>query len=209
MNEASISMNKYDFSFTVSFLRLNEMILVAKAYLENRPIDFVNELGIGKSSAGKRLLLEFEKRISKLTIQQLKLLANGDLSTQKQIAYLSACKTYGFIRDFAVAVLREKYLVFDDQMSESDFISFYRRTNDLHPEMDEFTEQTIKKIRQVTFKILEQAGLIDAVRNSLIIILQIMDDTIAKSIINDNPEWLKVFLISDIDINNWTNKWKT
>ena len=208
MNEASISMNKYDFSFTVSFLRLNEMILVAKAYLENRPIDFVNELGIGKSSAGKRLLLEFEKRISKLTIQQLKLLANGDLTTQKQIAYLSACKTYGFIRDFAVAVLREKYLVFDHQISESDFISFYRRTNDLHPEMDEFTEQTIKKLRQVTFKILEQAGLIDAVRNSLII-PQIMDDTIAKSIIHDNPEWLKVFLISDIDINNWTNKRKT
>jgi hypothetical protein len=208
MNEASISMNKYDFSFTVSFLRLNEMILVAKAYLENRPIDFVNELGIGKSSAGKRLLLEFEKRISKLTIQQLKLLANGDLTTQKQIAYLSACKTYGFIRDFTEAVLREKYLVFDHQISESDFISFYRRTNDLHPEMDEFTEQTIKKLRQVTFKILEQAGLIDAVRNSLII-PQIMDDTIAKSIINDNPEWLKVFLISDIDINNWTNKWKT
>jgi Ni,Fe-hydrogenase I large subunit len=181
------------------------MILVAKAYLENRPVDFVNELGNGKASTGKRLLLEFEKRISKLTMQQLTLLANGDFETQKQIAYLSVCKTYGFIRDFAVAVLREKYLVFDHQISEGDYISFYRRTNDLHPEMDGFTEQTIKKLRQVTFKILEQAGLIDAVRNR-VIIPQIVDSNVTKAIIHDNPEWLKVFLMSDIDMNALINE---
>ena len=195
---------KYDFSFTASSLRLNEMIIVANARLENRTIDFVNELGNGKSSTGKRLLMEFEKRISNLTPQQLQLLAKSDLTTQKQIAFLAVCKTYGFIRDFVVDVLREKYLVFDYKITEGDYIGFYRRTSELHSEMDGFTELTIQKLRQVTFKILEQSGLIDSVRNRQII-PQIIDSKVSKAIIEDHPEWLKIFLTSDMDINALIN----
>lgn len=191
---------KYDFSFTASSLRLNEMILVAKAHLENRTIDFVNELGNGKSTTGKRMLMEFDKRISILTPQQLQLLAQSDLTTQKQIAFLAVCKTYGFIRDFTVDVLREKYLVFDYKITEGDYIGFYRRTSELHSEMDNFTELTIQKLRQVTFKILEQSGLIDSVRNREII-PQIIDNKVVNAIKKDNLEWLKIFLISDLDIN--------
>jgi hypothetical protein len=194
-----IESEKYGFSFTASSLRLNEMILVASAIAENRKLDYINELGGGKSTTGKRMLVEFERRISNLTPRQADILINGDFLSQKQIAFLCVCKTYLFIRDFVVEVLREKILVFDYQITEGDYISFYRRKLDLHPEMDKITELTEKKIKQVTFKILEQAGIIDSIK-SKVIQPQIIDKKVMDAIALENPNWLKVLFMSDMDI---------
>ena len=191
--------NKYDFSFTASSLRLKEMILVTKALHGNKEVDYVNDLGNGKSSTGKRMLSEFKKRFSHLTNEQVEVLLKSDLVTQKQITLVSICKSYGFIRDFIIEVVREKLLVYDYEINDGDYISFYRRKYDLHDEMDTITELTEKKIKQVTFKILEQAGLINDIKNR-IIQPQIIDYNLLKAIVNDNPNWLKVLLISDIDI---------
>ncbi len=196
-----VKTEKYDFSFTASSVRLNEMILVAKATLEKQEIDYVNELGRGKASTGKRMFNEFSKRISHLTSDQLSLLVTGDLLIKKQIAYLSVCKTYGFIRDFVIEVIREKFLIFDDQLSEGDYLSFYRRKEELHPEMETLTEITRKKIKQVTFKILEQSDVINNVKDK-VIQPQLVDDAVVRVILSDHPKWLKVFLMSDRDIAN-------
>lgn len=191
--------DKYDFSFTASSLRLNQMILVAKSIVESTEVDFINDLGGGKSSTGKRMLSELNKRIAYMTPGELDILIAGDLVTQKQIAFVTVCKTYGFIRDFAIEVLREKLLVFDYQVTDGDYITFFRRKYDLHEEMESLTELTKNKVRQVTFKILEQSGLIDNIK-SRIIQPQIIDVELMKSIAKDNPYWLKTLLVSDFDI---------
>lgn len=191
--------NKYDFSFTASSLRLNEMLLVARAHHDGVEVDYTNDLGGGKSSTGKRMLSEFKKRISHLTRAQLEILLNSDLVTQKQLTLVSVCKAYSFIREFIVEVVREKVLVYDYQITDGDYISFYRRKFDLHEEMDSLTELTEKKIKQVTFKVLEQAGLINDIKNR-IIQPQIIDYKLMKALVQDNPNWLKVLLVSDRDI---------
>ena len=194
-----VKTNKYDFSFTASSLRLNEMLTVARAKSEGIELDYVNNLGGGKSSTGKRMFSEFNKRLSFMTPKQIEILLNSDLVTQKQIAFVSVCKTYGFIRDFVIEVVREKFLVYDNQITEGDYISFYRRKHDLHDEMETITELTEKKIKQVTFKILEQAGLIDTIK-SRIIQPQIIDFKLMDAIVQDNPNWLQVLLVSDMDV---------
>ena len=194
-----IKTNKYDFSFTALSLRLNEMLLVACAYHNGKEVDYTNDLGSGKSSTGKRMLSEFKKRISHLTPAQVEVLLNSDLVTQKQLTLVAVCKSYSFIREFIVEVVREKVLVYDYQITDGDYISFYRRKFDLHEEMDFLTELTEKKIKQVTFKILEQAGLINDIKNR-IIQPQIIDYKLIKSLVQDNPNWLKVLLVSDMDI---------
>ncbi|MCD6346898.1 MAG: DUF1819 family protein [Bacteroidales bacterium] len=191
---------KYDFSFTATSLRLREMILYANARLDGREIDFVNELGKGKAATGKRFNREFLKRLDNLTDSQVALLATGDLVSQKQIAFLAVCKTYGFLRDFVIEVLREKILLFDYEFNDGEYISFYRRKIDLHPEMEELTEITQKKIRQVSYKILEQAGIIEDVKYK-VIQPQLLDKSVSDAIVSDDPNWLKIFLLSDLDIN--------
>ena len=51
----------------------------------------------------------------------------------------------------------------------------------------------------MTFKILEQAGLINDIKNRLIQ-PQIIDYKFMKALVQDNPNWLKVLLVSDTDI---------
>lgn len=195
----TLKIDKFDFSFTASSLRLNEMLLVARAHYNGIEVDYTNDLGGGKSSTGKRMLSEFKKRISHLTPNQLEVLIKGDLISQKQLAFVSICKSYSFIKEFVVEVVREKALVYDYQITNGDYISFYRRKFDLHEEMDSLTELTEKKIKQVTFKILEQAGLINDIKNR-IIQPQIIDYKLMKALVQDNPNWLKVLLVSDMDI---------
>lgn len=194
-----IMQDKYEFSFIAVSLRLTEMVLVANSKLNNTPIDVASDLGNGKSSTGKRMLIEFEKRLETLTSEQVQLLVSGDLITQKHIAFLAVCKAYGFIRDFVLDVIREKHLVYDYEITEGEYISFYRNKEEFHLEMDDLTDNTAYKIKQVTFKILEQVGIIDNIKTKQIQ-TQLLDEKVIQSILNDDAIWLKIFLMSDTDI---------
>lgn len=191
---------KYDFSFTGASVRLNEILLVLRAWeVEKREVDFTNELGNGKKNTGKRLISELKKRINNLTQEQKQLLLEADSTTQKQIAFVAICKTYKFILDFTIEVIREKYLVFDYQITDGDYNSFIRRKGELHPEIEQLTEITFKKVRQLTFKILEQVGMIDNIKEKNIQ-PQILNQQVVNAIFVDNPLLLKVLLVSDHDI---------
>ncbi|GAF04632.1 BrxA family protein [Saccharicrinis fermentans] len=194
---------KYDFSFTASSLRRNDMVMVAKNLIGREKLNLEQELGRGKGATGKRILRECNKRIAKLTHEQIDLLIDGDLITQNHMAFLAICKLHSFIRDFVVDVVREKLLVYDYGLTEGEYISFYRRKAELHSEMESLKESTQRKIKQVTFKILEQAGLIDGVKTK-VIQAQILDHKVCRTIVSDDKEWLKVFLLTDQDINSWT-----
>ena len=191
---------KYEFSLTGSSLRVNEMILFATKYINEGLLEFKSD----KGTTNKRMVSEFKKRIDNLTVNQQELLLNSNFSNQKQLAFLSACKTYSLLRDFVIEVVREKYLIMDFNLSDTDYISFIRRKEINHDELANLTDQTQAKVKQVIFKILEQAGIIDNVRDKEIQ-LQILGASTKKSIIEDNPEWLKVFLLSDMDIQNELN----
>ncbi|WP_088323654.1 DUF1819 family protein [Polaribacter tangerinus] len=191
---------KYEFSFTASSLRVNDMVLFATKYLNEGVMEFNSD----KGTTNKRMVSEFKKRIDNLTVNQQELLLNSNFSNQKQLAFLSACKTYSLLRDFVIEVVREKFLIMDYNLTETDYISFIRRKEINHDELANLTDQTQAKVKQVIFKILEQAGIIDNVRNKEIQ-LQILGASTKKSIIEDNPEWLKVFLLSDMDIQNELN----
>jgi len=191
---------KYEFSLTGSSLRVNEMILFATKYINEGLLEFKSD----KGTTNKRMVSEFKKRIDNLTVNQQELLLNSNFSNQKQLAFLSACKTYSLLRDFVIEVVREKYLIMDFNLSDTDYISFIRRKEINHDELANLTDQTQAKVKQVIFKILEQAGIIDNVRDKEIQ-LQLLGESTKKSIIEDNPEWLKIFLLSDMDIQNELN----
>jgi hypothetical protein len=191
---------KYDFSFTGFSLRVNDMLKVAEASVQGVSFTKV-EFGDGNTNSGQRRLVEIKKRLKTFTKQQQDLFLTGDLISQRQLAFLSVCKTHSFVREFVIEVLREKVLVFDYELSEGEYISFYRRKNELHPEMDELTEITQNKIKQVTFKILEQAGIIDSIKTKHIQ-PQLLENKLVKVIASDDKQWLKVLFMSDLDIQN-------
>lgn len=192
--------DRYDFSFTTSSLMINGMVVVAEAIISNTNFDYVGILGNGKTATGKKYFAEINKRLKNLTSDERLLLVEGDLTTQKHLCFLAVCKSYRFIKDFTIDVLRNKMLVFDYQITDADYISFVRGKMSEHEELEELTELTQKKIKQVIFKILEQAGIIDNIR-SKIIQPQFVEHKVLEVVSRDNPNWLKILFMSDLDID--------
>ena len=54
------------------------------------------------------------------------------------------------------------------------------------------------------FKILEQIGLIDSITSKQIV-PQFLDNKLIDLIVEDNIAWLKIYLMSDMDINSQKN----
>lgn len=196
---------KYKLSFTAASLRLNEMVKVAKTANDMGISDLKMLKGSGvvfgsvKSRTSTREFQEIQKRLDSLTLDQVLLLIDGDLISQKQIAFLAVCKCYEFIRDFTIEVLRDKTLVSDYAISESDFNSFIVRRINVHSELESFSESTILKAKQVMFRIFEQAGIINNAIDK-VIQPQIVQPDVVLAVVKDDPAWLKVFLMSDMDI---------
>lgn len=191
---------KYEFSLTGSSLRVNDMVLFASKYVNEGVAEFKSD----KGTTNKRMVSEFKKRIDNLTRNQQLLFIEGDFSTQKHLAFLSACKTYSILRDFVIEVVREKFLIMDFNLTDTDYLSFIRRKEVDHDELAELTDLTQGKIKQVIFKILEQGGIIESVKSKEIQ-LQILERKTKRVIVDDNPEWLKIFLMSDSDIQSFVN----
>lgn len=194
-----LGIDKYSFSFTTASLMVNGMVLIAESIRNNIDFNYVEILGNGKSATGKKYYAELNKRLKNLTSDEIDLLINGDLPTQKQICFLAVCKTYGFIKDFTIEVLRNKLLVFDYEITDGDYLSFFRGKMQEHDELEGLTPQTENKVKSVIFKIYEQVGIIDSIKNRMIQ-PQFVDSKVLETIRKDNPNWLKIFLISDTDI---------
>jgi len=198
-----VAEKKYNFSFTAASLRTRELTLVAKHVLEHPIEDIEGVLGNGKRATGKRYFVEMVKWLNVLTNEQQALLLTGSFNVQKEITFIAVCKNFAFIRDFIIEVIREKHIVFDYEITNGDYLSFFRRKAENHPEMDKLTEVTQNKVRQVTFKILEQAGLINNIKSKMIQ-PQIIEPQTKKVILNDNSELFKIFLYSNFDIQTLT-----
>ena len=194
---------KYRLSFTGASLMLPEMAALAHAVLTQKK-QAIDKTAIIKGQKAKTINNQFREltlRVESLTSKQLEILSLGDTASQKQIALLGICKAYSFIREFVVEVLREKAQAFDYQLSEGEYSAFSRRKSADHPELENITENTAKKIKQVTLKILEQTGLLDNIKSKKIN-PQLIDSTVIRAVAEDNEEWLKVFLISDRELAN-------
>ena len=197
--------SRYVLSFTAASLRLNEMAKVAKAASDMGVSDLkmLKDSGVVfgsvKNRTSEREFREIRNRLETLTHEQLNVLINGDLISQKQIAFLAVCKHYDFIRDFTIEVLRDKTLVFDYSINESDYTSFIDRRMNVHPELEEFSESTLKKAKQVMFRILEQTGIINNAVDK-VILPQMVQPDVVRAIVKEDPVWLRVFLMSDMDI---------
>ncbi len=202
----NINKNKYNFSYTGFSLRIPEMLKMAESLYYDESFDHIEELGGGKEATAKKFRNEINKRLKLLTNEQLELFVKGGFTSQTQIGFLSICKAHGFIRDFMIEIIREKYLLFDNILTNGDYISFFRTKLENHSEMVKLKDKSTQKIQQVTFKILEQAGIINNI-NDKMIQPQLLEEDVIKLIVNENSNWLKIFMVSDLDINNWVEKY--
>jgi hypothetical protein len=197
--------HRYNFAFTGASMKFHDFMRLAH-YVEDQQLDIEEEvpdpnviMRRSNTRTNKREFRELIKRYKLLTPSQRKLLTDLDVNSQKQLALVGICKLYSFIKDFIIEVVREKFIALDFKLTDADFQSFLNRKVELHPELESFSESTLKKGRQVTWKILEQGGLIDSSQNRTIM-PQFVNQRLMEEIRKDNPALLRLFLMSDLEI---------
>ena len=120
---------------------------------------------------------------------------------------LSCFKLYGFIYDFATEVMRKKLLLFDFQVLNSDYESFYDSKAVNYENLNTISDGTQKKLKQVMFKMFEQAGFIDSVKTKNIQ-KPYLSEELTRLIVQDDPKYLSAFLYSDNDINEQIKRYQ-
>lgn len=108
----------------------------------------------------RRVCSEIISRLKLLTPDEFELLESGTKQEQLHILWLAVCKRYQFIFEFAVEVLREKFLQLDTTLTQSDYNAFFNAKSHWHDELDNLTDTTRQKQKQVIFKMLREAGII-------------------------------------------------
>lgn len=163
-----VAMQSYKLSFTALSLALPDSIKVAEVYLScndwNTTREILSEKNVLQSrtvSRNKRVIQELITRLSLLTKEQLSFLVEGSLEDQKLLLWYVVCKTYTFIRDFAIEVLHQKFLVMDKMLTSNDVNAFFLQKVDSHEELERITESTKAKLLSQVFHMMQEADLVN------------------------------------------------
>lgn len=159
--------DKYKLSFTAASLSISESIKIAEVYLgckdwENTK-DRMKESNLLQSRTASRtvrVLRELIQRLQLLSDEQLTLLVEGNLQEQRYLLWFAVCKTYPFIREFAIEVLLEKFLALHLEITELDYDAFFNRKADWNEELDSIKESTKGKLKTVVFRMMREAVLV-------------------------------------------------
>lgn len=187
----------YSFSFTGAGVHLADLRrLACLAAKEGRGVIHDRDLAEevvkkGNERTNRRELQELRKRIEVLTDKEIRLQCEGDISEQRQIALLGICKAYDYFKDFVVEVIRQKYTLFDYQLTEGDYHTFFNRKLEHHPELESLSTSTLTKVKTRVFHMLTETGILE--ENSRRIVPQILSNRLVETILADDPAWLKIF----------------
>lgn len=198
---------RYQFNFTAGSAMVQESVTVAETFMANgenwnkteQVVDSANLLLKVKSTSARRLLNLIISRLKLLTNEQVCLLTELPNTEKRLVVLLAIAKKHGIVADFITHTVREKYYNFDLSLTYADFNSFVRNIETEHPEVNEVSETTLKKTRQMMFRILQETGIITSTMDGDIE-KPYLSEQLEKSIVNDNPRWLACMLYSDTEI---------
>lgn len=158
---------KYSMSFTTGGLFCQESEKVAQLYLEEMNWDTVREktlkqglLQTRTQSSATRIYREISARLKTLSDDALELVARGSNQERANILWLAVCCRYLFIQEFAVEVIRERFMTLRYDVNYQDFDTFFNAKADWHDDLDAITPMTRNKLRQNLFRMLRDAELI-------------------------------------------------
>lgn len=195
--------NAYVLSFTAGGLLYHESIVLADAYAERQNwaeavklVESQNLLQSRTASTAMRKLCEVRLRLQGLTDGQLKLLAHGNRTDQRLLLWLACCRRYQLVREFAVEVLRGKFLQLDLLVTLADIDRFIETKSLWYEEIDKLSESTRQKLQTVMMRMLKESEL---VTSDGVIASPMLSDELLRVIMSDAPQSLAVFPIADDD----------
>jgi len=199
--------DRYRLSFTTGGLFLQEAPVIVERYLALRnwsqtrdQVRNDNLLQVRTAAAALRISKELISRLELLESDELEELVNGNARDRGYLLWVAACRRYAIIHDFAIEVLRERYLLMRRQLSFGDYDAFYNAKALWHTELDEIAQSTQHKLRQNLFRMLRDAGLISDQQH---IQAAMLSPRLAQLLARRGRDDLLVFPATDNEIQRW------
>lgn len=194
----------YNMSFTAGGLFLRESVEIAELFLTQGDWKAVRYKALNQNliqsrtaSSSKRVCREICLRLEELHEAELKILIEGSLQEQQQILWVAICRRHRFIYEFASEIIREKYLQINLDLRPEDYDAFFNAKAEWHDELEQLTESTRNKLRQVAFRMLREADLLT--KNNTIM-PAMLTPRLAQAVGSQSPDDLRIFPLSDRDI---------
>ena len=166
-NTSATKRIKYRLSFGTGNAYINESNLILKKYLENKDWRETEKYSIENNilqtntlSSSKRIFREISLRLKSLSNEEQKFFIRSNYVDQSILIWISICRTYKFIGDFASMIISEKFNSYQLEIDYSDFNYFFEKQQVLHEELNSLKDSTRKKLRQVIFKIMKDLNII-------------------------------------------------
>lgn len=193
---------KYRMSFGTGGLFLNESVAIARLYEELGDWTAVKkaagEQGVipfRKQASVTRSVREIANRLEVLKPDEIDLLCRGDYHDQLSVLWLALCRGYRFIGEFAVELLSERYLSFRTHLTYDDFDAFYAAKAEWEIELEEISTSTREKLRQILFRMMREAGILNAEDH---ICRALLSPAFTNLIMQTNPNELRFFPGADL-----------
>lgn len=152
---------------------VDEMVTMAKFMLDNKlSLDKLDSSVLNKErqATSEREFLELSIRFEKLSNREIEALSTMTLENQRLLCFISCLRTYDFIKEFMEEVVLINIQLLKYTLDDLDYTVFFNRKALEYNQIESLSDSTKYKVKQVTFKMLEQAGLIDSVYSRKIII---------------------------------------
>ena len=193
---------QYSMSFTAGALFHQESVSVAELYLKQGDWNKVRDEAIARNllqarttNSARRICREICPRLQQLNKDELAVLGAGDHQEQAYLLWLAVCRRYRFIYDFSVEVIRERLLTLRYELSYDDYDAFFNAKMEWHEELESITATTRNKLRQVMFKMLREAALLNT---DNAIVPALLSARLMNVISSHRQQDLRVFPISEI-----------
>lgn len=156
-------------SFTSGGLFISESVEMAELYVSLQDWKSVrakviddNLLHTRTRKSAMRMSLEILLRLQQLSETERLTLIEASSHDQGYLLWISVCRTYRFIGEFATEVLRERFLRFQNTLEPQHVDQFLDRKAEWHPELLQIKSSTREKLRQNLLKMLREAQLLSA-----------------------------------------------
>ena len=185
-------------SFSTGGLFLNESLEVARLHVEGEPWESTilramdeGTTSLPKSASNRRSLREISNRLLTLTAEERSyFLEEADRSDQQALLWIATCRAYRFVREFAVEVVRERYLSYQLELPLESFDILLAAKAEWDEGLARLSRSTQLKLRQIMFRMMREAGIISEDSRIQTAILS----TYLKNMIEEqNPGELAVF----------------
>src|SRR5699024_2381245 len=152
---------------TTGGLLERESAVLAPVYIEHRDWPKVRDIAVEENllqtrtrSTGGRRVRETVKRMSALFGHEIEIFSDITGTERGHLMWVAAWRRYELSGGFAEDVLRERFLSLAGTVSYADYDSFYRAEAMWHAELGAVSGLSYKKLRQVHFKMMIEAGLL-------------------------------------------------